>query len=185
MNHPAIPIPVIQLTVLAIVLVSGALALTYLATRRTSRPSDATKLPPFRATKTFLSPAERSFFGVLHQAVGTDYHIFAKVRLADIVMPESNGSRSAWQSAFNRIALKHVDFLLCDRAELSAIAAIELDDKTHSSLAAGIRDDLVDAALRDAQIPVLRLVARHAYSPSELRSTIKQATTRPAIAARL
>ncbi len=121
----------------------------------------------------FLSPAERSFFGVLQQAVASEYQIFAKVRLADIIRPARNPSRSGWQSAFNRITGKHVDFVLCEPARLRVIAVIELDDRTHEKLERGIRDGFIDSALGDARIPVLRVSARQAYSPVQIREQVR------------
>lgn len=127
----------------------------------------------YEAVPALLTPAERSFFGVLQQAVGSDYQIFAKVRLADIVRPVRNPSRSGWQSAFNRIAGKHVDFVLCDSSRLGVVAVIELDDRTHNRFERGVRDSLVDSALADAHIPVLRVSARQAYSPAQIRERMQ------------
>lgn len=127
----------------------------------------------YAAVPALLTPAERSFFGVLQQAVGSDYQIFAKVRLADIVRPVRNPSRSGWQSAFNRITDKHVDFVLCDSSRLGVVAVIELDDRTHETFERGIRDGLVDSALADARIPVLRVSARHSYSPAQIREQVE------------
>jgi len=120
-----------------------------------------------------LTPAERSFFGVLQQAVASDYQIFAKVRLADIVRPVRSSSRSRWQSAFNRITGKHVDFVLCDSERLSVVGVIELDDSTHARFERGVRDSLVDSALADAGIPVLRISARQCYAPAQIREQIE------------
>lgn len=119
-----------------------------------------------------LTSAERSFFGVLQQAIGPDYRIFAKVRLADFVHPEKSPSRSAWQSAFNRIACKHVDFALCDPTTFRVVLIIELDDSTHGRFERSMRDNLVDAALANAGIPVLRVTAAHSYSLGQVRQQI-------------
>jgi hypothetical protein len=121
----------------------------------------------------FLTPAERSFFGVLQQALASDYKIFAKVRLADIVRPVRNPSRSGWQSAFNRITGKHVDFLLCDSERLNIVGVIELDDRTHERFERNVRDSLVDSALADAGIPILRISARQSYSPVQIREQVQ------------
>ncbi len=52
--------------------------------RRFVRPQTApAREPAYEALPAFLTPAERSFFGVLQQAVGSEYQIFAKVRLAE------------------------------------------------------------------------------------------------------
>jgi hypothetical protein len=120
-----------------------------------------------------LTPAERSFFGVLQQAAASDYQIFAKVRLADIVRPVRNPSRSGWQSAFNRITGKRVDFVLCDSKPLRVVGVVELDDSTHTRFERGIRDGLVDSALADAGIPVLRVSARPSYSPTQIREQVE------------
>jgi hypothetical protein len=61
-----------------------------------------------------FTPAERSFLGVLEQIVGTQYRIFGKIRLADIIQTPKGLSNSARASAFNRICARHVDFALCD-----------------------------------------------------------------------
>jgi hypothetical protein len=127
----------------------------------------------YEAIPTLLTAAERSFFGVLQQAVASQYQIFAKVRLADIVRPVRSPSRSGWQAAFNRITGKHVDFVLCDPAHLGIVAVVELDDSTHGRFERGMRDGLVDAALADAAIPVLRISARQAYSPTQIREQVK------------
>jgi hypothetical protein len=126
--------------------------------------------PPseYKSRSTLLTPAERSFFGVLQQALGSDYLIFAKVRLADILEPVKDPSRSAWQKAFNRITSKHVDFVLCDKMTTSFVGIIELDDKSHGTLESGFRDNLVDDALKTAGIPILRITAAHSYSAVQI-----------------
>jgi hypothetical protein len=137
----------------------------------------------YEAIPALLSPAERSFFGVLQQALGSNYHIFAKVRLADIVRPLRNPSRSGWQSAFNRISGKHVDFVLCDSARLNVVAIVELDDRTHQRFERGVRDGLVDSALTDAGIPILRVSAKESYLPNQIREQVetlfRSRTTQP------
>lgn len=40
---------------------------------------------PYAPRGGLLTKAERSFFGVLEQAVGNDLRIFAKVRVADVL----------------------------------------------------------------------------------------------------
>jgi hypothetical protein len=44
-----------------------------------------------------LTPAECSFFGVLEQVAGSQFRLFAKVRLADIVKPAQGENRSGRQ----------------------------------------------------------------------------------------
>ena len=158
---------------LVAVIFLAALAIVAAFLRRFAGGSRTDGGRAYEAASALLSPAERSFFGVLHQAVGSDYHVFTKVRLADIVRPVRGASRSGWQSAFNRITGKHVDFVLCDAERLRVVGVIELDDSTHDRFERGVRDGLVDSALADAGIPVLRVPARQAYSPAQIREQVE------------
>jgi hypothetical protein len=76
--------------------------------------------------------------------------------------------------ALNRITGKHIDFILCDPARVLVLAAIELDDRSHQTLEAGFRDELVDSALSDAGIPMMRIPAQQAYQPAQLRQQIEE-----------
>jgi hypothetical protein len=158
------------LAVAALLILAVVASLARLLGRK--RTHQQTAISAYETVPAFLSPAERSFFGVLQQALASRYQIFAKVRLADIVRPAKSPSRSGWQSAFNRIAGKHVDFVLCDSTHLRVVAVIELDDRTHERFERGIRDSLVDSALADAKIPILRVSARQSYSPAQIREQV-------------
>lgn len=95
---------------------------------------------PYRMDTPLFTPAERSFLGVLDQAVAGRYRVFGKVRLADVIDVARTRDRSARQTAFNRISSKHFDFVLCDPSDLSVVCAIELDDRSHGKAARGKRD---------------------------------------------
>lgn len=164
-----IPTPLI-VAVVALVLLVVAASLVRLLGRQKAVQAVA---GAYETVPALLTLAERSFFGVLEQAVTSDYRIFAKVRLADIVRPVRNPSRSGWQSAFNRITGKHVDFVLCDSSNLGIVAVIELDDRTHERFVRGGRDGFVNSALADACIPILRVSARKSYSPAQIREQIQ------------
>ena len=163
-------------TLLVIAVVLAALLAAAAALIRASSPQARRQnvTTAYEAAPPLLTAAERSFFGVLQQAVASDYHVFAKVRLADIVRPVSNHSRSGWQSAFNPITGKHVDFVLCEKSRLTVVAVVELDDRSHESFARGFRDELVDSALADARIPILRVSVRQAYSLGVIREQVKK-----------
>jgi len=57
---------------------------------------------PYSKKPVLFSPAERSFLGVLDNAIGEEYCIFAKVRVADIVEPLRDLDNSNRQKALNR-----------------------------------------------------------------------------------
>ena len=126
---------------------------------------------PYRKVDALLTPAERSFYEVLRQVADTqDLHVFPKVRLSDVVFVPRRTDN--WQSHQNRIQQKHLDFVLCDRRDVSPVLAVELDDSSHRRSDRQERDDLVDEILGAACLPILRVAVRQAYSWSELGEKI-------------
>lgn len=124
---------------------------------------------PYVAADSLLTPAERSFFGVLQQALAPDYHVFAKVRLADIIDLQRGLSGKRRYAAFNRISAKHADFVACDPQTFRVVGVIELDDSSHRVARRQQRDRFMDSALAAASIPILRVPAQRSYSSSALR----------------
>jgi hypothetical protein len=113
--------------------------------------------------------AERSFFGVLQKAIGPEFTLLSKVRLADILQVQRHPSTQRRSAAFNRISSKHADFVLCDAKTFRVVAVIELDDKSHREKTRQHRDQFLDAALGTVGIPVLHVPAQQSYSIADLR----------------
>jgi len=126
----------------------------------------------YKKQKTLFSPAERSFLGVLNQAIEDNAVIFGKVRVADILSPVSGLPRNKWQSSFNKISSKHFDFIICDKGDLSVLCAIELDDKSHNSKARKSRDVFLHSACVSAQLPLIQITAKSAYNIDEIRQLL-------------
>ena len=124
---------------------------------------------PYVAAPSLLTPAERAFFAVLRQALGEDYHLFAKVRLGDILEVQRGVSGKRRFAAFGRISSKHADFVACDPGTFAVRGVIELDDRSHLQRHRQERDQFFDAALAVADIPVLRVTVQRTYSPKDLR----------------
>jgi len=128
---------------------------------------------PYSSKEFLMSPAERSFLGVLDQILpNDDYRVFAQVRLADIVQVDKGLPRAAWQRAFNTISRKHVDFVVCRSDDMALIGAIELDDASHQKSKRKDRDLMVDKIFEAAGIPLARIQATATYSPNEIRSLL-------------
>jgi len=88
---------------------------------------------PYQRAGPLFTPAERSFLGVLDQAVAGRARVFGKVRVGDVLGPRKGLQRGASSTARNKIDRKHFDFVLCDPSDLSVICVIELDDKSHQA----------------------------------------------------
>lgn len=122
--------------------------------------------------KALLSHAERSFYGVLSQAVGDRFVILSKVVLYEFIGIHSQENRGIWQTFMNKINQKNVDFIICDSATMDVLLVIELDDKSHDNTKRRDRDAFVDKVMAIAEIPILHFKARHAYSITDLRSQV-------------
>lgn len=124
---------------------------------------------PYRSRGHLLSPAERSFLGVLERALQEECRVMAKVRLADVIKTRTGLGPGKRQSAFNKIQGKHLDFVLCSPGDYAVLGAVELDDSSHADQRRKDRDEFVDQALRSAKIPIWRFRASHSYAVGELR----------------
>ena len=155
--------------IIAVVIVAAGL---FLLAKRSEKGKPAQETFPYQKSEALFSPAERSFFGVLHQAVGNNAAIFGKVRVADVVEPKTGLGRGARQKAFNKIAAKHFDFLLCDKADLSVICALELDDGSHNSKRRHQRDELLKGVCVAAGVPLIQVPAKSGYVISEVKRLI-------------
>lgn len=63
---------------------------------------------------------------------------------------------------------KHVDFVICDRATIRPLVAVELDDASHTRSDRVTRDEFVDAALTAAGLPLMRIRAHASYNVQEV-----------------
>jgi very-short-patch-repair endonuclease len=133
---------------------------------------DLQNLFPYQKEPTLFTPAERSFLGVLEQAIGDQFRIMGKVRLADIIRVRPGLSASARQTAFNKISAKHVDFAAFDPDTLAIQFAVELDDQSHSKQSRKDRDAFLDGALAAASVPLIRFPARKTYTMQEVEDTL-------------
>ncbi len=124
---------------------------------------------PYQRGRPLFSAAERSFLGVLDQAVGPEHRVFGKVRVADIAKVKPGLSKSARQGALNRIAAKHFDFVVCRANDLSVVCAVELNDASHTSRKAQTRDELLANVCRVIGLPLLTVPAKANYSLQEVQ----------------
>lgn len=128
----------------------------------------------FDSRDTLFTPAERSFLGVMEQALDNRYRVFGKVRFGDIVKPAKGLSNSKRTTAQNKINQKHLDFVVCSAADLAVIGVVELDDQSHGREDRAGRDEFVDQALADAKILVARFSAKKGYAIQEVRAKLAE-----------
>lgn len=128
--------------------------------------------PPYRLTSQIFSLAEANFYRILKQLVGNNLLIFPKLSLKEFLQVTDQPN---FQSHYNRIDRKHIDFLLCDSDTLQPVFAIELDDSSHRQAERGQRDIFVETILAKAGLPLVRIPVRTSYNTQELSVLFKNA----------
>ena len=164
-----------ELVLLAVVVAVVVLAIGPLATRKRGGPSAS----PYQPAKALFSAAERSFLGVLDQAVGNEYRVFGKVRVADVAAVKRGLSNSARQSALNRITGKHFDFIVCRADDLAVVCAVELNDKSHATKRAQSRDAFLAEVCGSIGLPLFTVSAKRSYPLQEIRDQFMAAIASP------
>ena len=124
---------------------------------------------PYLPSKALFSEAERSFLGVLDQAVGPEHRVFGKVRIADLAMVKPGLKNSARTIALNRVAAKDFDFVVCRVDDLAVVCIVELNDKSHAGARAVRRDAFVSGVCQAIALPLITIPAKHTYSPMQIR----------------
>lgn len=119
-----------------------------------------------------FTKTERSFLHVLDEAVGTQFRVMGKVRLADLFKPCKGMDNSERTKAQNRINAKHVDFVLCDPESMAPVCLVELDDGTHARLDRRERDAFVDQVCAEAGMPIAHIPARDYVTANEILTAI-------------
>lgn len=167
--------------VLLLVVMLAAVAV--IALLRVLRSGAQGNQSPYKKAEALFSPAERSFHGVLEQALGAEYRVFGKVRVADVVALKSMSNRGHYLRALNRISAKHFDFVVCDAARLSVLCVIELNDKSHQRKKTKTRDAFLSQICSDIGLPLITFPASAAYVIADVRNSLMSAIQAPGIPA--
>lgn len=130
---------------------------------------------PYARRSALLSQGELAFFRTLQAAVEPWQWISLKMRLADVVQCPTY----LWDRApGRRLSQKHIDFVLYDYNSTRIVAAIELDDASHQQPHRRARDRFVDATMRVAKTPLIRIRAARYYDVSALRELLQKAVSK-------
>lgn len=119
-------------------------------------------LYPYKVRDTLLPSSETRFYQILLAIVGKRVVICPKMRLADLF--RVHASNEHYQTFYNRIANRSVDFLLCERYTLKPLLAIELYDHSQPGFMRKHRDTFVDKVFKAAKLPILHLVVQKEYN---------------------
>lgn len=159
-----------EAVLLAVVLLFALLFLVFLVARSASTFGQENSY----RLREFLSRGEIAFLLVFQSSLPDGFSVVVKPRMADLLQPVPGSPRKVWQSAFNRIASKHVDFAVLNQSTMQIVGIVELDDSSHLSAKAKAADKFKDAAFASAGLPLLRIRAAKSYALADLRHSVTQ-----------
>ncbi len=122
-----------------------------------------------------LSKGEKVFFDILIQSISPDLYICPKVRVADLIEVDLPKSDKRFWLSFNKISKKHVDFVLCNRADFAPVLVMELDGGSHKASSRSQRDTFVNDAFVQAMIPVLHIPVTGSYDQNQISLQVNNA----------
>lgn len=117
--------------------------------------------------KPLLTENEAEFYGRLHKAL-PDYTILPQVALRAFIKPAAGNNTGAYWRQLGKIGSKHCDFLVCTPGQLSVVAIIELDDRSHDKTRDATRDRMTAAA----GYRTIRYESRNRPTPHQIRSDV-------------
>lgn len=153
---------------LAIVLMMILIAVAIVAIRL----SDDQMAFPFMRKAQLFSPVERQFLNMIEAAVGNEFRVVCRVRLTDLLALRSNTNKKVAKSAVARAGAKQIDYVLCNKDDMTPILAIDL-------VTAGTagnnskKDFFVTGCLDTAGIPHARIKPKPGFKVDDLRDCIE------------
>lgn len=119
-----------------------------------------------------MTQSESGFLKVLFEAVEDRYYIVPQVHLSAILEHKVKGQ--SWKGAFSHINGKSVDFVICEKASMKPLVAIEVDDWSHEAESRQTRDIEVERILKEAGIPLLRFNNWRSIGVESITNQIRQ-----------
>jgi hypothetical protein len=137
---------------------------------RITTPEKTNESLPYRAAASVLTPNEQNFYKIL-KPIADKYGliVFTKIRLADLVTIPAGQNYIKW---FNKIAQKHIDFILC-KNNFSVKIVFEIDDKSHDKPNRVQRDAFVDKVCETAKIKIVHL---RNFNEAEIENFLRSET---------
>jgi hypothetical protein len=153
------------------VVIGIALVIKFLSNNSPEKEEIKKKLLYKYTRKDFLiSRPEHEFIDILFEILGDKYYIFTQVHLPTILDHKVVGQN--WKGAFSHINGKSVDFVVCDKAYIKPLLAIELDDKSHEREDRIERDGVVEQMLKEAGMPLLRFGNNGSFNKDEINRIV-------------
>jgi hypothetical protein len=134
---------------------------------------------PYVADEILFTPTQQVFREVLERAVGSDFQVYGRVRVADVIGLQRRISRRDRELAYRRLDERVFDFLICRRDTTAIACAVNL--AAPSRLRKQPAKDVLDRICAAAGLPFVRFRESSRYSVEEVAAPIFAAihATRP------
>ncbi|HEY7624329.1 MAG TPA: DUF2726 domain-containing protein [Candidatus Limnocylindria bacterium] len=123
--------------------------------------------------KQTLPASDEAFATALKAAAGTRFAIRSKTSLAEVCAMARVTPRYP-----AKILSERVDFVLCDRATLAPVVAIDLDDARHLVRERSVRESIIDEVFRAIGVALIRPRAQLSYEPDAIAQWIDAVVSR-------
>jgi len=124
---------------------------------------------PFTKRDQLFTQVERSFLGLLEKAVGDQYKIINRVKLADILELKDNADAKTRRTALLKLNAKYLDYVLCDSKDMSIVAVVDLVNNSNKAGHKAIPDWFVSGALEASGIPYIRMKIKAGYTVADIQ----------------
>ncbi|MFN5369429.1 MAG: DUF2726 domain-containing protein [Roseiflexaceae bacterium] len=127
----------------------------------------------YAVVPTMLTATEQQFAGVLHDILPSEYQYMVQVSLHRVVHLRRMQRHRQWLNPrWNRISQKSLDFVIVRTVDSRIMMAIELDDASHERADRIARDELLDAIMQDAGLPLVHIPTRIMYDRMAVQQQI-------------
>jgi hypothetical protein len=128
---------------------------------------------PFAVKRQLFTAAERQFLNLIEHAVAGEFRVLSRVRLSDLLSLRKDTNLKIAKSALSKAGTKQVDFVLCNKDDMTPVMVIDLVYGTGQHGHNTQRDFFVNGALETASIPHVRIKAKSGYTVVEIRECIE------------
>lgn len=127
--------------------------------------------PPYCADNLLFTRSQRNLKTALEQAVGREYRIYGRIRVADVIGVRGRLTRREQEQALARLDGLSFDFLLCAPETTALVGAIVLISRSRWPTEL-LRQRRLRQICTAATLPLLCIEVRDTYSAAELAAQI-------------
>ena len=134
---------------------------------------------PFSKKSSLFTQVERSYLNMLEQAVKGKYKVMNRVKMADILELKNNVDAKSRIAASVKLNAKYLDFVLCDPADMSIVAVVDLVNNNSKAGHKAVPDWFVSGALEASGIPYIRMKIKAGYTAADIQAAIASRLGKP------